>query len=165
MDHCIDCGAPLPDAECERCGEPCCQEHIDSHFRGSTMTTMSEKWVQTKIRDLLTCRGIETEKIWGNAINYGFPDLFCGRFWIEVKAPGKKLRPDQVEWFELWVDRMGAAAYVVDDHRKLWLIISDDGTCTGKAGGAKSNWKEFAPKKKHSLKLESALKAFGATRP
>lgn len=124
---------------------------------------MNEKVVQARIREMLGARGIVTEKIWGNAINFGFPDLFCGRFWIEVKAPGKKLRDDQVEWFERWVDGMGATAYVCDDPRKLWSIISLDGTCTGKAGSAPTNWREFAPRRSHRDKMSSAIGAWASS--
>ena len=118
--------------------------------------TASEKYVQARIRDLLACRGIETKKMHGTALNVGWPDVFAGRFWIEVKAPGKKLRPSQVDWFETFVDRMGAVAYVCDDHRKLWSIIGD-GTGMGKLGVRPSNWRDFAPKVHHKVRLSSAL--------
>ena len=52
--------------------------------------TTSEKWIQDKIRDLLFTRGIDAHKVWGNNLMKGFPDLFCGKFWIEVKAEGEK---------------------------------------------------------------------------
>ncbi len=125
---------------------------------------MLESVVQSRVREMLMARGIDSEKIWGNAINFGFPDLFCGSFWIECKAPKKKLRKDQVEWFETWVDRHGARAYVVDDPRQLWSIISKEGTCTGKPGTMPSNWKSFVAKpRRGKVDLAQALKAF-ATR-
>ena len=123
-------------------------------------TSVSEKWVQAKIRDLVMVRsGIWPDKTWGNALNAGTPDLFCGRYWIEVKAPGKKLRPSQVEWFERWVDRGGVIAYVCDDHRRLWDII-------GETPGTKpSNWRDFAPKVHHRTVLQHALNEWGRPTP
>ena len=89
-------------------------------------------------------------KVWGNSINAGFPDLFCGTFWVEIKAPGKKLRPTQVEWFETFVPQ-GTRAYVCDDPRKLWDIVGE------KHGSAPSNWKDFAPRVSHREKMAAAM--------
>ena len=131
------------------------------------MTTMTEKWVQSQIRGLLEARGFQVEKVWGNSINAGFPDLFVGRFWIEVKAPGKKLRPTQVDWFERFVPQ-GCKAYVCDDPRKLWSIVCAEPGIPGQpefhsgAGWGESNWRDFAPRVHHRDKMNAALSAFRA---
>ena len=125
----------------------------------------TEKWVQGRIRDMLSARGFQHEKVWGNSINAGFPDLFVGRFWIEVKAPGRKLRPTQVDWFERFVPQ-GTAAYVCDDPKQLWEILChpdtwiDGRACLGRPGSAPSNWKEFAPRVHHQDKMNDALRRF-----
>lgn len=31
MDHCVVCGAPLPDGLCDVCGAPVCLEHAEEH--------------------------------------------------------------------------------------------------------------------------------------
>lgn len=110
----------------------------------------SEKVVQARIRGLLDARGIAHEKMWGNAINKDFPDLFCGKFWIEVKAPGKKLRQGQMEWCERF-DAQGVKVYVVDDERQLWSVVGTP------AGTAPNNWRAFCPKTDQRTKLATAL--------
>lgn len=118
---------------------------------------MTEKWVQAKIRDLLDVRNIPNQKIPGSMLLKGMPDLYCGRFWIEVKRPGGKLRPSQVEWCERF-DR-SAAIYVVDDHRKLWDVIGDP-----KPGSRPNNWRSYAPRIHHRDRLKAALNEWSEDR-
>lgn len=113
-----------------------------------------EKVVQARIRSLLDARGIQHEKMWGNAINANFPDLFCGKFWIEVKAPGEKLRQGQMEWCERF-DAQGVKVYVVDDERKLWDVIGYE-----KPGTAPNNWRAFCPRTDQRVRMKSALEGW-----
>jgi hypothetical protein len=97
--------------------------------------------------------GLVNRKFHGTSLNAGYPDLFFGGFWIEVKAPGKKLHESQIEWFDTFVPQ-GAVAYVCDDHRKLWAIIGEP------PGTKPSNWKSFVPRKRNKNRMADALKAF-----
>lgn len=114
-----------------------------------------EKEVQAQIRAVLAGYGIESEKVWGNALMAGWPDLFCGTFWIEVKRRGEKLRPSQVEWFETWVPQ-GVKAYVCDDAMDVPEILADARATFGKG----TNYKDFMPKRHPKKALEAALKEF-----
>jgi hypothetical protein len=136
---------------------------------------MTEKVVQDRIRALLLSRGISTQKMWGSALQSGVPDLFCGRFWIEVKAPGRKLRPSQVDWCETF-DPLGAIVYVCDDARQLWDVVClpsvrmlDPKTQAvwnsglGEPGTGAPNWRKFCPRVHHRTRLASALGAFASS--
>jgi hypothetical protein len=109
---------------------------------------VSEKQIQDRIRAKLLSRGVPTQKMWGSALQSGVPDLFCGSFWIEVKAPGGKLRPSQVDWCEKF-HLQGARVYVCDDPDKLWSIL-----------GSPPNWRDYCPKVSHKAKLSVALREF-----
>lgn len=120
----------------------------------------SELWVQDTIRAMLWSEcGIQTDKIPGSTLLKGHPDLICGCaetgiFYIEVKAPKKKLRWTQVDWCERWD---GAAhIYVVDHPSKLWSTVFLD---KDKLRLAANRWRWAVP---GGQRLQSALSEWAA---
>ena len=120
----------------------------------------TELWVQDTIRAMLwTEHSVLTDKIPGSTLLKGHPDLLCGSkklgaFYIEVKAPGKKLRWSQVDWCERWDSAFHI--YVVDHPSKLWTTLGIRGSDLGT-----NSWKWAVPK---GRRLASELADWSADR-
>ena len=83
---------------------------------------MNESDLKKQIRDLLHIKGIFHRNIWqGPMSDKGIPDLigiFKGKpLAIEVKGPRAKIRPEQVEFLNQWVDEggIGFIAWSIED--------------------------------------------------
>lgn len=64
---------------------------------------MTEKEIETRLRNALEANGWTVAKNHGSLANFGRPDLYCshvkhGQWWIEMKKPGGKLGAKQFAW-------------------------------------------------------------------
>lgn len=83
-----------------------------------TVRTGPEKKGQDKLIAFLQSKGWHVEKLHGGMYQQGFPDLYAIHpihedRWIEMKAPGGKLRKSQKIKFPIWT-RYGKQVYVLE---------------------------------------------------
>ena len=83
-----------------------------------TVKTGPEKKCQDKLVSFLSLKGWHIEKLHGGMYQQGFPDLYAlhpvhGDRWIEMKAPGGKLRKTQIAKFGKWY-KYGKQVYVLE---------------------------------------------------
>lgn len=89
-----------------------------------------ESAVLSEVIEFLTLRGWYCKRVHGNAMQSGFPDLFCchvkyGTRWIETKCPpGHKFMQSQLETFQKFCSN-GTGVWVMraatnDEYLKLF---------------------------------------------
>lgn len=80
----------------------------------------------------MVSKGWVCDKIGGGKYTVGWPDYWCwhpvhGERWVEMKAPGGKLRPSQIKRFSRWAKK-GILVFICTDdtdYEKLFKDWSD----------------------------------------
>lgn len=75
----------------------------------------------------MEARGWGFQKLHGGLYQQGLPDYFAmhpvhGLRWIEMKAPGKKLRPSQIQTFE-FMNKFHQPVFVLHDEKEYCLLF------------------------------------------
>lgn len=91
----------------------------------------TETKASNTLRKFMEARGWYLVKLHGNVYQSGMPDLYCGHIlhgyrWIEMKAPGGKLRPSQMTRFAE-LREVGIEVYVLESYHHYDRLFKDRG--------------------------------------
>lgn len=101
----------------------------------NTVATGPEAQGSKNLKKFMEARGWKLMKLHGGKYQSGWPDyvamhLVHGMRWIEMKAPGGKLRPSQVQKFNT-MTKYGQEVYVLRDEKDYHVL------------NGKGNWLEY----------------------
>jgi len=94
-----------------------------------TVKTGPEAAGARRLMKYMRAHGWGCRKLHGGKYSPGWPDYYChhpqhGHRWVETKAKGGKVRPQQIVFFN-WLNKTGDKVYILEDETHYYRLFKE----------------------------------------